>query len=71
MYLSCFQYTLLAALVGIVQASILVEAPDGSYVPWGLLPRASGNRSLAVRLANYNDTAYLVSFFLSILLWSY
>ena len=23
-------------LVGIVRASIMVEAPDGSFVPWGL-----------------------------------
>ena len=64
MYPSCFQYILFAALVGIAQASIMVEAPDGSFVPWGLLPRAPGDRSLAVRLVNYNDIAYLVSFFL-------
>jgi len=62
MYPSCFQYTLIAALVAIAQASITVEAPDGSFVPWGLVRvPASG---LPVRLENHNDMAYLVNSFL-------
>ena len=63
MYPSIFPCTVLAALVGVAQANFMAMAPDGSLVPWGLLPRAPGG-GLAVRLANYNDTAYLVSLFL-------
>jgi len=63
MYPSIFQCTVLAALVGVALANIMAVSPDGSLVPWGLLPRAPGDGGLAVRLANYNDTAYLVSLF--------
>lgn len=60
MYPTRFRYTLLVALVTIAQATITVEAPDGTLVPWGFIRvPASG---LPVRLANVNDMAYLVSF---------
>jgi hypothetical protein len=63
MFSGFLQQTLLAALVTSAHANIMVESVDGSFIPWHFQPRASTNNGsgLAVRLTNYNDTAYLVS----------
>ena len=62
MYLSWSHFTLLAASITIAHAT-MVESVDGSFVPWNLFARAppDGDGSVAVRLKNNNNIAYLVS----------
>ncbi len=58
-----FLHTLLVALVTIAHANNMVEAVDGSFVPWiHYLRRApTDDGPIVLHLKNYNNKAYVVS----------